>query len=130
LPEAEWKKVRVNFKQKGGNMSILSENIRLPDMLKRELEYVPLTKYYGSVEEFIKDAIETLLIVRKDLRTEIACEMYKNGEISIGKACEIAGLDIEKMKEELYKRGIKRISNETNQELEKMIKLSYEMANK
>ena len=111
-------------------MSILSESITLPDMLKRELEYIPLTKYYDSVEEFIKDAIETLLIARKDLRIEIACEMYKNGEISIGKVCEIAGLDIEKVKEELYKRGIERISNETNQELEKMAKLSYEMGNK
>ncbi len=111
-------------------MSILSENIILPDMLERELEYVPLTRYYDSVDEFIKDAVETLLIARKDLRTEIACEMYKNGEISIGKTCEIAGLDIEKVKEELYKRGIKRISNETNQELEKMAKLSYEMGNK
>jgi len=59
----------------------------------------------GGIE--IKDIVEgdinsTLLAARKDLRVSIACELYKRGEISLGKACEIASLNIEEMKEVLY----------------------------
>jgi len=61
---------------------------------------------YPSEEEFIEDAIRTFLAGRKDLRIDIAAELYKEDKVSIGRACEIAELGRERMKEELNKRGI------------------------
>nr|MBC8521467.1 UPF0175 family protein [Methanomicrobia archaeon] len=57
-----------------------------------------------------------------------ACELYKRDEISLGKACEIASLNIEEMKEELHKRGIRRKVNVSSEEMEGMAKKAVELA--
>lgn len=74
------------------------------DLMKKELKVISKTGLYRDEEEFVKEAINTLLAARKDLRVAIACELYKRDEISFGKACEIASLNIEEMKEVLYKK--------------------------
>ncbi|MFQ6092485.1 MAG: UPF0175 family protein [bacterium] len=109
-------------------MEIKLEESDLSDLFKEELRYIPLTGLYDSLEEFLKDAILTLLAARKDLRLEIACRMFKDGEISIGKACEISGLDIERMKSELFRRGIERKSDESVEEMHKMAEYSMSLA--
>jgi predicted HTH domain antitoxin len=83
---------------------------------------------YRDEEEFIKEAVNTLLAARKDLRVSIACELYKKGDISLGKSCEIASLNIEEMKEVLYKRRIKRRVNVSAEEMESMAKKAIELA--
>jgi len=98
------------------------------DLIKKELKVIPSTGFYKNEEEFIKEAINTLLATRKDLRITIACELYKRGEISFGKACEIASLNIEEMKEVLYKRRIKRRVNVSLEEMEGMAKKTVELA--
>ena len=82
---------------------------------------------YRSEKEFIEEAINTLLAARKDLRVSIACELYKTDEISLGKACEIASINIEEMKEVLYKRGIRRNVNVSSEEMENMAKKAVEL---
>ena len=72
--------------------------------------------------------MNTLLAARKDLRISIACELYKREEISLSKACEIASLNIEEMKEELHKRGIKRKVNVSLKEMEEMAKKAVKFA--
>ena len=98
------------------------------DMVKKEISVIPSTGFYRDEEEFIKEAINTLLAARKDLRVSIACELYKKEEISLGKACEIASLNIEEMKEVLYKRGIRRRVNVSSEEMERMAKRAIELA--
>ena len=95
----------------------ISENL-----VKKELKVIQSTGFYRDEEEFIKEAINTLLAARKDLRVSVACELYKRDEISLGKACEIASLNIEEMKEVLYKRGIRRSVNVSSVEMESMAK--------
>jgi predicted HTH domain antitoxin len=92
------------------------------DLVKNEIRVIPSTGFYRDEEEFIKEAINTLLAARKDLRVSIACELYKKEEISLGKACEIASLNIEEMKEVLHKRGISRRVNASPEEMENMPK--------
>jgi predicted HTH domain antitoxin len=92
------------------------------DLVKKELKVIQSTGFYRDEEEFIKEAINTLLATRKDLRVSVACELYKRDEISLGKACEIASLNIEEMKEVLYKRGIRRSVNVSSVEMESMAK--------
>ncbi|MCK5660210.1 MAG: UPF0175 family protein [Methanosarcinales archaeon] len=77
-------------------------------IISKEISVIPSTGYYKNENEFIKDAVNTLLSARKDLRVAVACELYKRDEISFGKACEIASLNVEEMKEYLHKKGIAR----------------------
>jgi len=98
------------------------------DLMKKELKVIPDTGLYKDEEEFVKEAINTLLAARKDLRVAIACELYKREEISFGKACEIASLNIEEMKEVLYKKGIRRRVNVSSEEIEGMAKKAVELA--
>ena len=98
------------------------------ELMKKELEVISKTGLYRDGEEFVKEAINTLLAARKDLRISIACELYKKGEISLGKACEIASLNIKEMKEVLYKKGIKRRVNVSVEEMESMAKKAIELA--
>ena len=77
-------------------------------IVSKEINVIPSTGYYKNENEFIKDAVNTLLSARKDLRIAVACELYKREEISFGKACEIASLNVEEMKEVLHKKGITR----------------------
>nr|QNO49372.1 hypothetical protein ICHGDBFH_00027 [Methanosarcinales archaeon ANME-2c ERB4] len=98
------------------------------DLVRKEISVIPSTGFYRDEEEFIKEAVNTLLAARKDLRESIACELYKKEEISLGKACEIASLNIEKMKEVLHKRGIRRRVNVSSEEIERMAKKAVELA--
>ena len=98
------------------------------DLMKKELNVISKTGLYRDEEEFVKEAINTLLAARKDLREAIACELYKGDEISFGKACEIASLNIEEMKEVLYKKGIRRRVNVSLDEMEGMAKRAVELA--
>lgn len=98
------------------------------DLTSKEIHVVPSTGYYKNENDFIKDAVNTLLSARKDLRIAIACELYKREEISIGKACEIASMDIEEIKEVLHKKGIYRHEEASTAELGDMVDKAVNLA--
>jgi predicted HTH domain antitoxin len=89
----------------------------LPKIVEAEIEAVVKAGYYSSKSEVVKDALELLFETRKELRIASAVEMYKNGDISLGKAAEIAGVMIVEFKELLASRGIYR---ELEADLQKM----------
>ena len=66
-------------------------------------------KCYENEDELFEDAIRTMLEVKPELKTEIAVELYKDGEISLSRAAEIAGTSTEGIKDILRHRGIKRV---------------------
>lgn len=81
----------------------------MPEVMKREdliVEAAAKSGFYRNKEEFIREAVRTYLAARKDVRIEIAIELYKEGKISMGRACEIAEYGREELKEELEKRRI------------------------
>jgi len=80
------------------------------DLIEKEMRIIPDTGLYKSSDEFLRDAVNTLLAARKDVRVAIAIELYKRNEVSFGRACEIASVDIEEMKEILHSKGIERKS--------------------
>jgi len=60
-------------------------------------------------EESLKDtAYRSLLTLRPELKAEIALSLYKQEEISLGRAAEIAGLSREAFKEIMASRGVER----------------------
>ncbi len=94
-----------------------------PEVLKLEIEASPRTGYYDNKSEFLRDAVRTLLASRKDLRISIASVLYNENKISLGRACEIAELDIEEMKKILVGKGTKlRRGTETIKEMEEETK--------
>lgn len=61
---------------------------------------------YASREEVIADAVRNLLLNNRSLRLELALDLFKGDEISLGRAAEIAGLDRWQLQEILRERGI------------------------
>jgi len=80
----------------------------LPTFLREGVMVAPETGFYTSEEEFVADAIRTLLAARPDVRAAIACKLYERRTISLGRAAELSGLDVEAMKETLHRHGISR----------------------
>lgn len=62
---------------------------------------------YPSREELIEDALRALLRAKPELKRDVAIELYRKSEVSMSRASEICGLDIEDFKELLREKGIK-----------------------
>lgn len=84
------------------------EKLLKDPILSEELRVISETGFYRSKEEFIKEGLKTLLAARKDLRESLASLLYKKEVVSLGKAAEIAGKNIEEMKKIFKEKGIKR----------------------
>ncbi|HWN44337.1 MAG TPA: UPF0175 family protein [Thermoanaerobaculia bacterium] len=87
-------------------------------LLEEELAAVTETGLYKSEEAFLRDAVNTFLAARPDVREVVACRLYEKGVFSLGRAAEWSGLSIEEIKESLYRQGIPRESSETPEEIE------------
>jgi len=84
-------------------------NISLPQLLEKKINALVEGGYYANKSELIKDAFKSLLESKADLKISAAAEMYKKGEITLGRASELAGLSIWEFKETLKNRGVKII---------------------
>ncbi len=73
--------------------------------------------HYSSEEEFLHDAVLTLLAARRDLRLDLAARLYARGEISLGKAAELADVDVETIKSYMAEKGIFREAPESPEEI-------------
>jgi len=62
--------------------------------------------YYPNMKEFVEDAISAFFELRKDMKLASVVELYKKEEVSISKAAELAGLNIEEMKRVLADEGV------------------------
>jgi predicted HTH domain antitoxin len=65
------------------------------------------TGKYPNKDELMKDALRALLRAKPELKRELAVELYKKGTVSLSKAAEIYGSDMEDFKELLKERGMK-----------------------
>ncbi len=71
------------------------------------LTTVLVPKYYKTRSILIEDAFRVLLNLKLWLKVELSIELYLMGDISLLRAAEIAGMDIESFKETLKARGFK-----------------------
>ena len=62
---------------------------------------------YSNKKSLIDDALRALLRARPLLKQNMAIELYKVHEISLSRAAEISGLDIENFKEALVEKGVR-----------------------
>ena len=75
--------------------------------LSKSLPGVLVPKYYKSVDNLIEDAFRALLNLKPGLKVEMAIELYLREEISLSRASEMAGMDMESFKDILKVRGLK-----------------------
>ncbi len=95
----------------------------LPRVMEAEIEALIKAGYYSSKSEVVKDALRLLFETRKELKVASAVELYKSGEISLGKAAEIAGVTVVEFKDLLANRGIYReLVAESTEEMDEKLK--------
>lgn len=63
---------------------------------------------YASEEDVLRDALQALLSERPELRLELAVAKYRDRDISLNRAAEVAGLSAEEFKQALDTRGERR----------------------
>jgi predicted HTH domain antitoxin len=81
-------------------------NIVSLDMLEDELHAVAQAGGYESKEEVVGHALEVLLSANPHLRISTAVELYRRSSVTLSRATEIAGLDLEAFKEKLYEKQV------------------------
>ena len=80
-------------------------------------------RIFADEKEALEEAIRQLLRHRRDVRIRLAIHRYKNGDISLGKAAEIAGVSWAEMRDLLKEYGVepelgRRTSKELQEEIE------------
>lgn len=99
----------------------------LPEIIENEINTQVKDGYFNNKNSFIEEAIKYMLANRSDLKINAAVEMYRSREVSLGRAAELAGLSIFKLKEILKARGIKIVveaptSEDISRQLKRMEK--------
>ena len=93
--------------------------MKTKSMMKDKVEAVIRSGMYSDEEELYDEAIRTFFEVKSDLKTIAAVELYKEGEVSIEKAAETAGVNVVQFKEILSQRGITRWVGSGEEELKR-----------
>jgi class 3 adenylate cyclase/predicted HTH domain antitoxin len=86
-------------------------------LLEDELTAVVQAGDYTSREEAIGHALEVLLTANPLLRINTAVELYRLGKVTLTRAAEIAGLELEVLKEQLAKRDVPILIDEPSEEI-------------
>jgi predicted HTH domain antitoxin len=80
--------------------------VNYPTLVDKQVEALVRTGLYKSRDEVISDAIRNLLLNNKALRLELAIDLFRSDEVSLGRAAEIAGIDRWQFQEILHERQI------------------------
>jgi predicted HTH domain antitoxin len=109
-------------------MSVSTNSLHLPGFLQEQITAAQEAGLYASEAELIADAVRTLLAARPDMRLVTACRLYEQGTLSLGKAAELSGIDVERLKHALAERGISRTAPESLAETVEMARISLRKA--
>lgn len=81
-------------------------NLSSPELLEDEIGAVMRAGEYKSREDAIGHALEVLLAANPSLRINTAVELYRQSKVTLTRAAEIAGLELETFKECLVKHDV------------------------
>ncbi|GEM_PF-247470 len=87
----------------------MPSSYNLPEIVRKEIDELVRSGYYSSKSDVVKDALRYMFSNKKNLRLAAAVGLYKKGEVTLGKAAEIADVGIIEFKDRLKEYGIKRI---------------------
>ena len=81
-------------------------SIRYPTIIMEEIDALVKCGVYSSESDVLCDAFRVFLQHKPSTKIQVAAEMYRAGNVSLSRASEIAGTDIESFKEMLSDRDI------------------------
>lgn len=91
--------------------------------LNRKVQALVKGGIYSSEIEVIKDALKSLFREKADLNISAAIELYKEGQVTLSKSAEIAGMTTIEFKDLLKNKGFTwEIEARTAQEMDKKLK--------
>lgn len=100
----------------------------LSGIMKKEMDALVRSGLYIDEDEVSRDAFRVLLGVRPNLKIEAAVQLYKDEEVSFGKAAEISGVSSVEFKDILADRGIiRQIGSRNKKEFVEGLKLIKEL---
>ena len=82
-------------------------SLSLPPIMNDEIEVLVKSGDYSSKSDVMRDAFRVFLEHTPGKKIQVATEMYHHNKVSLSRASEIAGMDIESFKEILVDRGVK-----------------------
>jgi len=103
-------------------MSVATIPVDVPAFLQEQMTAAREAGFYANEADLVTDAVRTLLAARPDLRVATACQLYARGTVSLGRAAELAGVDIVRFKRILHEQGISRTAPES---LEETIEMAH-----
>ena len=97
---------------------MLQIEIHAPD-LEKEVNALIDSGLYSDSHAVIIDALKNLVQIKKASRLDAAIQSYRNGEVTLGRAAELAGIHRFEFEETLKVRGIvKEVKVDSVEELE------------
>lgn len=82
---------------------------------------------YKDRDALVQDALRALLRSKPELRGQVAVALYQRGDVSLTRAAEMSGLDIESYKELLREAGVVRcvppVGQEIQHEVQQLLRL-------
>ena|SRR5208282_3929867 len=105
----------------------MPSSYNIPELVKKEIGALVKAGYYSSKSDVVKDALRTFLGSKRNLRMAAAVELYKEGEVSLGKAAEIADIGIIEFKEMLASLSYKRIITVSKSDVKRADELMKKM---
>jgi len=97
----------------------MPSSYNLPEIDKKKIDALVKSGFYSSKSDVVKDALRYMLEHKKTLSVAAAVELYKSGEVSLGKASEIAGIGLVEFKEILASYSHKRLLTVTKKGMKK-----------
>ena len=99
----------------------------MSSVIEKEIGSLVSIGFYETEDGVIADSVGALLENKPELRREIAVNLYKDGEVSLWKASEIARMNLEEFKDVLSRRGIKIKVSGTKEESDKRLKEVFDV---
>ena len=78
-------------------------------LLEREVEAIVEAGCYATKAEVVLEALRTLFEVKPALRVAAAVELYRKGEVTLGRGAELAGMSFFEFEELLVNREIRKV---------------------
>ena len=96
-----------------------AETFSLPEIVSDEISALVKAGFYSSKSDVAKDALRCLFEHKPQLRIAAAVQLYNSGEVSLGRAAEIAEMSTPDFKEALADRGTIRTIKSTKERVKK-----------
>jgi len=97
----------------------VAETFSLSENDSQEIRALVKAGFYTSKSDVAKDALRCLLEHKPDLRVNVAIQLYKEEEISLGRAAEISRMNILDFKEVLADRGLVKVHKTTKKDIDR-----------